>query len=115
MVCDVVDFTPPGRHVAAGDDASSVAQTDRLTLNGVEDPIGHAQADDPAPIVACDALDASAARGPLRNPDADRLIDALDLHPSGSRDDVLFAGVDDEGRRSPTHRRQLARPSRDVE
>lgn len=63
VLVHVMDLAPGRGHMTAGDEAFTVAESDRPTLMGVEDAVGGMDSDDAPSRVEQDPLHAAPARG----------------------------------------------------
>ena len=63
VLVHVMDLAPGRGHMAAGDEAFTVAESDRPTLMGVEDAVRGVDSDDAPSRVEQDPLHAAPARG----------------------------------------------------
>ena len=102
-----MDFAPRGGNTASRDEAAAVTEGDRAALTAVEDPLFGAEGPDPAGVgVDQHPQHHPRAAGVLCRGDADGLLAALDMGPSGTCGDILGACGDDEGRGGAADGRQ---------
>ena len=112
---DVVDLAPRGGHGASGNQASAVAQGDRAALVRREAPLGRPEADDATLVAEDDRLGAAGADHVAGSAERDRELDPVGVRDAAAGREVGGPDADEHRRRSTADRGMLPRARRGVD